>query len=149
MRIHYGTLSRRQLLRLGVAGMLGMSGCGTFLYPERRGQPAGPLDWKIVLLDAVGLLFFLIPGVIAFAVDFATGAIYLPPGYYCYRPGAGPPPTLDSIAVPRDHLTHQEIEQIVSQRIGRVVRLAPGTYRTQELANIEEFWPTHDRLAAG
>ena len=55
-------------------------GCGTILYPERRSQSAGKLDTDIVLLDGVGLLFFLIPGVIAFAVDFATGAIYLPAG---------------------------------------------------------------------
>ena len=55
-------------------------GCGTILYPERRGQPAGKLDTDIVILDAVGLLIFLVPGVIAFAVDFSTGAIYLPPG---------------------------------------------------------------------
>jgi hypothetical protein len=29
-------------------------------------------------LDGIGLLFFLIPGVIAFAVDFSNGTIYLP-----------------------------------------------------------------------
>lgn len=29
-------------------------------------------------MDAIGLFFFIIPGVIAFAVDFSTGAIYLP-----------------------------------------------------------------------
>ena len=52
--------------------------CGTILYPERRGQKAGRLDVGVVLLDGLGLLFFLIPGVIAFAVDFATGTIYLP-----------------------------------------------------------------------
>ena len=34
----------------------------------------------MVILDALGLLIFLIPGVSAFAVDFSTGAIYLPPG---------------------------------------------------------------------
>lgn len=55
-------------------------GCGTILYPERRNQPAGRLNTDVVLLDGVGLLFFLVPGVIAFAVDFATGAIYLPAG---------------------------------------------------------------------
>jgi hypothetical protein len=60
--------------------VLQLLGCGTILYPERRSQPAGKLDTDIVLLDGVGLLFFLIPGVIAFAVDFATGAIYLPAG---------------------------------------------------------------------
>jgi hypothetical protein len=56
------------------------SACGTILYPERRGQDAkGDLDIGVVLLDGVGLLFFLIPGIIAYAVDFSTGAIYLPP----------------------------------------------------------------------
>lgn len=55
-------------------------GCGTILYPERRGQPAGKYDTDIVILDAVGLLFFIVPGVVAFGVDFSTGAIYLPKG---------------------------------------------------------------------
>ena len=56
-------------------------GCGTILYPERRGQSAmEKLDVDIVILDGIGLFFFLVPGVIAFAVDFATGAIYLPRG---------------------------------------------------------------------
>ncbi len=52
--------------------------CGTILYPERRGQTAGRLDVGVVILDAIGLLFFLIPGIIAFAIDFSTGAIYVP-----------------------------------------------------------------------
>ncbi len=56
-------------------------GCGTILYPERRGQSSTEkLDADIVILDGIGLFFFLVPGVIAFAVDFATGAIYLPRG---------------------------------------------------------------------
>lgn len=55
-----------------------LSGCGTILYPERRGQKAGQLDVGIVLFDALGLFVGIIPGVIAFAVDFSTGAIYLP-----------------------------------------------------------------------
>jgi len=73
--------------RLVVAALLvaiafGASGCGTILYPERKGQPAGYLDGGVVLLDAIGLFFFVIPGVIAFAVDFSTGAIYLPSESY-------------------------------------------------------------------
>jgi len=54
--------------------------CGTIIYPERRGQAAGRIDADMAILDGVGLFFFLIPGVIAFAVDFSTGAIYLPAG---------------------------------------------------------------------
>ncbi len=54
------------------------TGCGTILYPERKGQIDGQLDTGVVALNAIGLLFFLIPGVIAFAVDFSNGTIYLP-----------------------------------------------------------------------
>jgi len=53
-------------------------GCGTILHPERKGQKSGRLDVGIVVLDAIGLLFFFIPGIIAFAVDFSNGTIYLP-----------------------------------------------------------------------
>ncbi len=69
-------------LRILVAAILVVQllGCGTILYPERRGQPAGKYDTDIVILDAIGLLFFIVPGVIAFGVDFSTGAIYLPKG---------------------------------------------------------------------
>lgn len=35
---------------------------------------------SVILLDGLGLLVFFLPGVVAFAVDFATGAIYLPGG---------------------------------------------------------------------
>jgi hypothetical protein len=54
--------------------------CGTILHPERKGQRAGQIDPAIAVFDAIGLLFFLIPGVIAFAVDFNNGTIYLPGG---------------------------------------------------------------------
>lgn len=57
-----------------------LSSCGVILHPERKGQRAGRLDPAIVVLDAVGLLLFFVPGVVAFAVDFATGTIYLSGG---------------------------------------------------------------------
>ena len=59
---------------------LSLTSCGTILYPERKGQRDGRLDIGIVLLDGIGLLFFIIPGVIAYAVDFTNGTIYLPCG---------------------------------------------------------------------
>lgn len=66
------------LLVLSLVSQLGA--CGTLLYPERKGQVSGRLDIGVVALDAIGLLFYFVPGVIAFAVDFVTGAIYLPGG---------------------------------------------------------------------
>ncbi len=60
--------------------VLQLAGCGTILYPERRGQTRGDIDPGVAVLDGIGLLFFLIPGIAAYIVDFNTGAIYLPPG---------------------------------------------------------------------
>jgi hypothetical protein len=44
--------------------------CGTILHPERRGQNGGRIDSGIAVLDGVCVLFFIIPGIIAYAVDF-------------------------------------------------------------------------------
>ena len=57
-----------------------VTACGSIFYPDRRGQIDGKIDPAIAVLDAVGLLFYVIPGLIAFGVDFATGAIYFPHG---------------------------------------------------------------------
>ena len=73
--------TRRHLLTGASATLLAasLSGCGTLLYPERKGQGSGGrLDPSIVILDGIGLLLFLIPGIIAFAVDFGNDTIYLP-----------------------------------------------------------------------
>ena len=53
-------------------------GCGTIMYPERKGQKGGRIDVGVAVLDGIGLLFFFIPGIIAYAVDFNNGTIYLP-----------------------------------------------------------------------
>ncbi|MGE8406188.1 MAG: polyribonucleotide nucleotidyltransferase [Pseudomonas sp.] len=57
-----------------------LTACGTLFYPDRRGQIEGKVDPVIVALNAIGILFYVIPGLIAFGIDFATGAIYLPGG---------------------------------------------------------------------
>ena len=63
-----------------MAGTLNLASCGYFMYPERVGQTGGRLDPAVVVLDALGLFIGIIPGVVAFAVDIATGTIYLSPG---------------------------------------------------------------------
>ncbi len=60
--------------------------CGTLFYPERRGQISGQIDPAIAAMNAIGVLFFVIPGLIAFAVDFSTGAIYMPGSRYSLAP---------------------------------------------------------------
>ena len=62
------------------------SACGTVFYPDRRGQIDGKIDPAIAALNAIGLLFYVIPGLIAFGIDFATGAIYFPDENYSMAP---------------------------------------------------------------
>lgn len=63
-------------LVLAVA-MLNTAACGYLIYPERQGLRGDRVDGTVIALDAIGLLLIL-PGIIAFAVDFSTGCIYLP-----------------------------------------------------------------------
>lgn len=116
----------RHRLRLGVAAALvitviGTTACGTVLYPERRGQAAGRIDPAVAVLDGIGLLFFVVPGVIAFAVDFATGTIYLP--------GTASNTTLDMddadvVRLDPDTVDVKAIERRLAQATGRDIDLA-------------------------
>lgn len=146
-------VSRREFLPVAVVGLLnfGIVGCGTVIHPERKGQPAGPLDWEIVALDAIGLLFFFVPGVIAFAVDFNNGTIYLPASE---QPAQAATKRADrrqlvSIPAPRGRLTQEAIEQAVAAHSGLPVRLAPGAYRTRELENLDQFWTVRNEFDEG
>ena len=73
---------KKKSLALLLAGLLTsqLAGCGTVFYPERKGQQGGSIDPVVAIANGVGLLFFIIPGVVAFAVDFNNGSIYLPGG---------------------------------------------------------------------
>jgi hypothetical protein len=124
-------------LTLGAAVFL--ASCGTLLYPERRGQPAGRLDAGVVVLDGLGLLVFLVPGVIAFAVDFATGAIYLPPSYGMLVPGTRA--ELCKVEVNPAELTPERLEAIVREQTGKTVNLEPGAYRAAKLQRLDQFTP--------
>jgi hypothetical protein len=113
-------------------------GCGTLLHPERQGRPhSGRIDPAIVLLDGLGLLLFLVPGVIAFAVDFATGAIYLPPDHYGHAAGPFDASKCEVIHVSPEELTHEKLETILTARTGHSVKLEPGSYTTRPLNDKE------------
>jgi hypothetical protein len=136
-------------LALVAAIALFSTSCGTLLYPERRGQPpGGPLDVGVVILDALGLLFFVIPGIVAFIVDFSNGTIYLPPPNY----GSLPHQTLRRkdlvpVKLAKEDMTREKIEEIVSQRVGRPVKLEPGRFRAMELKDLDEVDDRSERLA--
>jgi hypothetical protein len=69
----------RFVVALLLVGCLASS-CGLLLYPDRRGQDSGRIDPVVVVLDSIGLLFWVVPGLVAFAVDIYTGTIYYEPG---------------------------------------------------------------------
>lgn len=115
--------------------MLWTTSCGTLIHPERVGQPrTGRLDTSVVLLNGIGLLLFLIPGVIAFVIDFGTGAIYLPPEY-----GSNAP--LDQWHVVRmspDEMTPGRIQEVVLQETGHHVDLDDEQVQIQKLQTLKE-----------
>ena len=55
---------------------LQLGGCGTILYPERRGTTGGRVDGGVAVMDCLWLLAGIVPGVVFLIVDFSNGAIY-------------------------------------------------------------------------
>ena len=106
-------------------------GCGTIFYPERRGQRAGHLDVGVVLLDGLGLLFFLIPGVIAFAVDFSNGTIYLP--------GGSLRANVRQIKFDPKHASLAQIEKIIKDETGRTILLTQENIQVRHLNSKEDL----------
>lgn len=129
------------------ASVTTISGCGTVLHPERQGRcHSGQLDFTIVILDACGLLLWFVPGIVAFAVDFYTGAIFLPSYGYYYGSSSDRLPDgtvkdlkLKRIAVPKEELNHEKIEEIVSEHVGTAVSLREDNSRFSRLSSIDEF----------
>lgn len=116
-----------------------LTACGSIFYPERRGQiqGSGRMDPAIVVLDAVGLLFYIIPGVIAFAVDFATGAIYLPSG----KQAQIDPQKLQPAVKADGTVDNAKLQAIIQTELGRTLplddpRLIQHKGNAQQLASL-------------
>lgn len=90
------------------------AGCGLLLYPERQGQKSGSIDPGVAILDAAGLVVFIVPGLIAFGVDFITGCIYLPGGTRASVDGDG----LQTVYMDPAALDKPGIEDAVEQATG-------------------------------
>jgi len=100
-----------------------LSACGYILYPERRGQkPVGRIDPAIAILDAVGLFFFVIPGIIAFAVDISNGTLYFPSGHR-HSPGRTENKHVKVIRVNPGELNEKRIQEMVKTHTGVSIRL--------------------------
>ena len=106
-----------------------LSACGYFMYPERRGQkPVGRIDPAIAVLDALGLLLFIIPGVIAFAVDITNGTLYFPGGQR-HSSVSGESCRMTMLRVNPTELNEKMIQQIVEKQTG--ISLSPDLSKAE------------------
>ena len=112
-----------------------LAGCGTLMYPERRGQRGGRLDAGVVILDGIGLLFFIIPGIIAYAVDFSNGAIYLPGTAH----GSLDLKNIKQVKFDPKHYTYATIEKIVKEETGYEVKLNQDNVKISRLKSIDDM----------
>lgn len=110
------------------ASVIAISGCGTIFYPERKGQLSGDIDPAVAVANGVGLLFFIVPGVIAYAVDFSNGTIYLPnrtSGDIDTQP-------LD------DNMDIAALEKLLSEQAGQPVTLQSELMKVEEVDSLDE-----------
>lgn len=134
-------LLRMASLLIAVVVTFCATSCGTILYPERRGQPTGRIDTGVAVLDGIGLLFFLVPGVIAFAVDFTTGAIYLPSSSSQLDLTPSNLHAARVIPIEPSFLTRSKIESFVEQQIGQKFELSlSGTKVARAVSTRDLVW---------
>lgn len=108
-----------------------LTACGTIFYPERKGQKGGSIDPVVAIADAVGLLFWFIPGVIAFAVDFTTGAIYSSRGKH----SSLTPEELKSVTQEDGKVNTQALNEILSKKFGEPINLNASNVQIKKFAS--------------
>lgn len=135
-------LTRRQFFLAASAGIcVTTSGCGTLLYPERVGQRRGDfdnIDWTVVGMNTIGLVLFVVPGLIAFAIDFHNGSLFYPSGHY----GQLQPSELKVKSFPTDNVSVAMVEEVISKEVGKPIRLQKGNFVSRRLTSLDQFWGT-------
>ena len=124
------------ILLLVAALVLQTASCGFFLYPERRNQSKGEVDVGVAALDAIGLVFFIVPGLIAFAVDFSANTIYLPSGKQ--KAGRSPGDAYTAVRVSAAEMNKAGIETIIQRHTGMDVDLYSRNVQTYRLETIDQ-----------
>ena len=116
---------------VGIGLVAHLTACGTLLYPERKGQTDGRIDPGVAAMNGVGLLLFIIPGLVAFAVDFHNGTIYLP--------GTASTDSEDDnglIAIKHDGpLTYEEAQRLIAEHTGSSVDLSQADQQALRAMN--------------
>jgi len=111
-----------------------LAACGTIFYPERRGQISGQIDPAVAIMDAIGLLFYIIPGLLAFAVDFITGAIYLPGGKHAQVD----PQLLQKAVNPDGSIDNLRLKAIIEEQTGQQLPL-DNPYLIQQRGSLQQL----------
>ena len=113
-----------------------LTSCGTLMYPERRGQRGGHLDVGVTVLDAIGLLFFIIPGVIAFCIDFSNGTIYLPERGFRNSLSLN---NIREVKFDPKHTSLAGIERIIKDETGKEVKLDQDNVKISKLRSLNDM----------
>lgn len=123
-------------IRILICGVLTVQlmGCGTIMYPERKGQRAGKIDAGVAILDGIGLLCFLIPGIIAFAVDFNNGTIYLPGT----SRSSLDTKNIKQVKFDTKHADKASIEKTIKDETGYTVQLDQDNMKVSRLKSIDD-----------
>ena len=134
------------MLRVFICAVLTLQlvGCGTLMYPERRGQKGGRLDVGVTVLDAVGLLFFIIPGVIAFCVDFGNGTIYLPEHRVMNSLNIK---DFREVKFDPKHTSMAMLERIIKDQTGCSVKLDQDNVKISKLKSVNEMMVQFAKIA--
>ncbi|GAC1537346.1 MAG: hypothetical protein NVS2B9_03550 [Myxococcales bacterium] len=128
--------ARTSRLAIIAALIFQVAGCGTLLHPERKGQRGGEIDVGVAILDGIGLLFFIIPGAIAYAVDFSNGTIYLPRRA---RRASVEGDELRRVPFDPNRSNSADIEAILERETGRAIKLDGPGVQVFELKSIDEM----------
>lgn len=118
---------KSMLVALAGVLVLQLTACGTLFHAERKGQQASTqVDPTVLILDCCGLLFGIIPGVVAIVIDYSNKTIY----YTKAEVKAMNNASIDSIdrskmvVVKLDDMNNEAIEKALSQQLGQQVKLA-------------------------
>lgn len=108
--------------------------CGYILYPERHGSRSGQIDPAVVIMDGLGLLLFIVPGVVAFAVDFTSGSVYLGGSRHTSSLSNQSHVIVVDQATIRDKT---KLETVVSRETGQAVHLDAGNISVMRVTDPE------------
>ena len=129
---------KKNVVKFLLCGLMAfeLSGCGYLMHANRRGQSGGQIDLTIAILDGLGLLLFLVPGVVAYIVDFTTGCIYLP-GTFGGVPLVGP--EMKKISFDPKKYTPELIEQIIFNETGSRVDLSDSSVQVTKVKSVKDM----------